>query len=103
MDKTRKPTQDQIDAEVAKLKEMKPHVRRFGGFGSDNHKAIEAQIDVLENDLTETQFLNKYFDEDDIDIYDSASDAFQWKMGVERDTEGDDGYAPPSYEWEFLT
>lgn len=45
------PTDAQIKKEIKKLKEMKPKVRQFSAFGDDHHAAIEAQIQVLEEDM----------------------------------------------------
>lgn len=50
-----KPTPKEVKAEIAALKEMKPKVRRFTLFGGDNHAAIDAQLSVLEDELTEDE------------------------------------------------
>ena len=50
-------TKKAIDAEISKLKRMKPYVQQFSIFGDDNHEKIDAQIEVLREDL----------DQDDID------------------------------------
>ena len=43
------PTQKQINAEINKLKKMKPTVRMTSMFGDNHHDAIDAQIEVLED------------------------------------------------------
>ncbi len=40
-------TQKEVDAEVEKLREMKPFVRQFTSFGDDNHARIEAEIQAI--------------------------------------------------------
>ena len=47
-----KPTDEKIAAEIRKLREMKPRVRKYSVFGDNHHAAIDAQIDVLENRTT---------------------------------------------------
>ena len=46
---------------------MKPTVRRYSApaFGNDHHRAIDAQIDVLENLKSEDDAENDYADDDD--------------------------------------
>lgn len=46
-----KPTPKAIAAEIAKLKALKPKVKRYTFFGDDNHAAINAQIEVLEKGM----------------------------------------------------
>ena len=45
-------TGKEIAAEIAKLKKMKPDVRKTSMFGDNHHDAIDAQVDVLERKLT---------------------------------------------------
>ena len=49
------PTPEQIKNEIKALEEMQPKVKRFSSFGDDNHEAIDAQLDVLKNDLTDDE------------------------------------------------
>lgn len=42
-----------IEAEIAKLKEIKPKVRKMSGFGDNHHDAIDGQLEVLEKRLPE--------------------------------------------------
>lgn len=89
-------TRKQIDAEIAALKEIKPKVRHFTAFGDDNHAAIDAQIEVLENDL----------DEDDIDNMDGAEFETENEVSAARDAalwrDGNFEGGSPSEEWGTL-
>jgi hypothetical protein len=72
-----KQTQQTIDAEVTTLRLIKPRVRRHSTFGDDNHEAINAQLDVLTNNLTLAQIEAKYGDcEYDRD---AAIEAHDWR------------------------
>jgi hypothetical protein len=53
-------TPEQIAAEVAALKEVKPYVRRLSFFGDNNHDAIDAQVHVLETLPTEEVIYKLY-------------------------------------------
>ena len=80
-----KPNQEQIRAEIKKLKEMKPKVRHYTGFGDDNHAAIEVQIRVLEEILDVDDIYDRW-DMDD-HLCESAIEAREWL---------DEGGEPPS-------
>jgi hypothetical protein len=47
-----KPTDEQINAEIAALSDLQGRVRRYTAFGDDNRAAIIAQIGVLRNRRT---------------------------------------------------
>ncbi len=77
-----KKTLKQILAEIETLSDMKESVRRFSAFGDDNKAAIEAQILVLQENLSF----------EDIDVHaeaeewrdyvkDCADEARQWMDG----------------------
>ena len=88
--------QHEIDDEVKKLKEMKPRVRHFTFFNDDNHAAIDAQIEVLEDDLDQDDIDGKYDDGDWSDNERSnAEQALNW-----REEEPEEG--SPSSQWEEL-
>jgi hypothetical protein len=53
------PTKKQIDQQLAALKKMKPRVLHYSGFGDDHHAAIDAQVNVLENRLSENDLYDK--------------------------------------------
>jgi hypothetical protein len=90
------PTEKEIIAEMKKLDKMKPKVRRRSMFGDDNHEAIDAQLHVLSNKLTESDIYANYEDEesDNTHVLDSALDAYRWMQGEE---------VAPSESWEGLT
>ncbi|MGE0333193.1 MAG: hypothetical protein AB7P37_21140 [Ramlibacter sp.] len=54
------PTDQQVADEIAKLREIKPRVRRYTAFGDDNHALIDAQIDVLECRFSNDDVHNMY-------------------------------------------
>ena len=53
MKKSKPKTRKQIDAEIAKLKEYRPKVRRYDFFGEDNWAKIDMEIRVLEGGMDE--------------------------------------------------
>ncbi len=76
-----KPTKEQVQAEIEKLQEIKPKVRRTTLFGDNNHAAIDADIDVLKNDLDENEVFDTYGN--DTHELDSALYACRWLDGDE--------------------
>jgi hypothetical protein len=93
------PTEKEIIAEMKKLDKMKPKVRRRSMFGDDNHEAIDAQLHVLSNKLTEADIYSNYDTGDEegkgnTHVLDSALDAYRWMQGEE---------VAPSESWEGLT
>lgn len=89
-------TKKEIDAEIKKLKEMKPRVRHFNAFGDDHHAAIYAQLEVLKGEVDEDEFEDKV-DSDDWTESDreNAQRAFDW---MEEYSDG----PSPSEEWSEL-
>lgn len=89
------PTPIQIAAEIRTLTEMKPKVRKFTMFGDNNHDAIDAQIEALEDDFDESAIYDK---EDSGDWTErqrvAAQEAIDWREGDTKDI--------PSKEWEPL-
>ena len=81
-------TQDEVEKEVAALKDLKCKIRRFSAFGDDHWKSIDVQIEVLEDNL----------DEDDIDQFDDpdlnsiAYETMSWAMGEEVDESPAEGW-----------
>lgn len=73
-------TQQEIEAEKEHLREVMPTVRHFSAFGDDNRKAIQAQIDVLENDYTDDEIYDEW--ENDQSRLDNALEARAWLDGV---------------------
>lgn len=86
----KKPTPKAIAAEVATLKAMKPKVKRYTFFGDDNHAAIDAQIQVLEQNLSDDEIGRRFSGE----VQSEAFNARNW-------LEGDAGN-PPSKDWKEL-
>lgn len=77
-----KPTKKQIQSEIKKLTKMKPKVRHFSAFGTDNQAQIAAQIDVLKNDLDNDEIFDKYdHSGTDEEILGVALDARSWLDG----------------------
>ena len=95
------PTVTEIAAEIAKLTAMKPTVRATSMFGDNHHDAIDAQVEVLTKQMSETAIYDRFGDplDDDPDqpqnVVEAAIEARLWLVG-----EGDG--APPSAEWQQL-
>ena len=83
---SKRKTEDQINAEVAALKALKPTIRERTAFGDDNHAAIEAQISVLRERMGSDEVYDAYGDEeaDDFDQHtvDAALSAHDWMTGA---------------------
>lgn len=93
------PSNDEIAAEIATLTEMQPKVRWHSAFGDDNRAAIEAQINVLQNRMTDDDIYDEYEDPEDPDnrhALDNALEAWAWLNG-----ESEEGL-PPSADWQSL-
>ena len=71
------PTPEQIKKEIETLTEMKPKVKRFSAFGHDHYAAIDAQVDVLKNDLSTEDIDGQY----EGDVQSQAHDARAWLEG----------------------
>jgi len=85
-----KPTREQVQEEIKKLKEMKPNVRHYASFGDDNHAAIEVQIRVLEQGLGS----NAIYDRWDMEEYliENALEAHYWTEQGGDPPSGPDGW-----------
>jgi len=53
-------TKEQITKEIEALKAVRPNVRPRSMFGDDNLGSIDAEIDVLENDMDNDDIYDKY-------------------------------------------
>jgi hypothetical protein len=98
----KKPNAKQIEAEIETLRTMKPTVLMESMFGDNHHDAIDAQIDVLANGLTEDDIYDIFvpLEEDPLkgcadNVRDAMLEAAQWVNG-----ESEDG--APSKNWECL-
>lgn len=74
------PTDAQVEAQIARLQEIRPLVPATSWFGDDNQGAIDAQIEVLREDLSETQIDRRW--DDDTYIHGSAMHAREWLDNV---------------------
>ena len=103
MAKNKKPTEKEIEAEIAKLREMEPHILPRTIFGDSNRDAIAAAINVLERRWTEHDIYDEYpyaTGEEDVDevrenVHSAALEAAEWLAG-ENETQA------PSVDWESL-
>jgi hypothetical protein len=76
------PTREEIAAEIAALREIKPRVRKRSSFGGDHHAAIERQIQVLTERMTERAIERAADSEEWADNErDEAMAAFEWMAG----------------------
>lgn len=87
-----KPYQEEIQAEIAKLKAMKPNVLPRSRFGDDHHAAIDGQVEVLSRRLTTNQIFNSYEDERQ-NILDAALEARDWLDGESEAGSPSEGWA----------
>ena len=72
-------TQEQIDAEIKALQETIPQVPPYSFFGDSNRVAIDAQILVLQENMSGDSILDRYEDRDY--ILDAARLARDWLDG----------------------
>ncbi len=72
-----------IKVEIDKLKKIKEVFPHHSFFGDDNYAVIDAQIDVLENDLDENEVSDKY---DMGHEYDAAILVVYWLDGEENES-----------------
>lgn len=82
---------EEIAEEVAKLQDLRTKVPPKTAFGDSNHAAIDAQIEVLNRDMSDNAIYRKW--EDDERVVSNAQEARAWLDG---------DAAPPSKEWEPL-
>jgi len=88
-------TSEQIAAEIKSLSDLKPHIPSQSGFGDDNDGAINAQLEVLRDNLSFDDIDMKRDDgEWDDYVYDSAFWALEWMNGNSKDS--------PSQDWKPL-
>lgn len=100
MKKTPK-TQEEINAEIQRLKETKKNLRvRVSAFGDNHEDAIDAQIQTLEDGLDEAEVCDRHdnaMDDEPFHAdneYDSALMVIQWRNGGSEEV--------PSEEWKSL-
>jgi len=99
-----KPAAAEISKQIAELKAMKPDIPPATAFGNDNHAAIDAQIQVLENPaMTESEIYDRWPDEDEdgrdqIDLRDNALSAYKWLNAIDDGA----GNESPAQSWRAL-
>lgn len=87
------PTDQQIKAEIKALQELKKTIPKKTFFGDDNHERLDAQIEVLENRMTEKQIENRFYvdetsedyHEGDNDLWSHAGEAHRWMVGEDKE------------------
>lgn len=72
-------TQKEIKKEVEALKAIRPKVKPYSMFGDDNLAALDAQVDVLENDLDNADIYERYdYCNSSEHVLEAALDARNW-------------------------
>lgn len=92
MTKKRKTTMTKkaIAAEITRLRKLKPKVRRYSFFGDDNHVMIDAQISVLETNMSDYDIGRTFSGESQAEAF----NARDWLVG--------DAEKAPSKGWKEL-
>lgn len=80
MSQKQEPSEAEIEKEIAGLEAIKPKLPRQNFFKEDIHAAVEAQIEVLRERMTEDDVDDNYGDDDD-NVRSSAQDACSWLQG----------------------
>lgn len=79
-------SKEEVDAEIQRLKDIRPRLRPTTSFGEDNLEALEATIEALEEDLSESDCWNKLDEEEwSQHVFDWAEPAVLWREGVSDD------------------
>lgn len=86
-------TNKQVNDEMSRLLLMKPKVRNRSAFGDDHHMAIDAQLIVLRDQMSEDDIYNTWIGNDEMYLLENALEARKWLDG-----EGD----KPSKDWKDL-
>lgn len=95
MNKSR-PSQELINSEIAKLKELQNTVVETGLFGN-NRNAIAAQIDVLEKRMSQDTMYDLYGEEApgyEENVFDAALDAAYFLRGEFTEPTLSEGWEP---------
>ncbi len=72
-------TKEQITKEIEALKTVRPNVRPTSMFGDDNLGSVDAQVEVLENNLDDGEIYERYDHAGSSEyILDAAFAARQW-------------------------
>ena len=82
-----KKTDEQIATELGKLRELKLKVPQFNAFSDNNHDAIDAQCQVLEQRMSLDDIYDRWGDEESESFaqhtLDEAIEAHDWMAGKE--------------------
>lgn len=75
-------TKEEIDKQIAALKEIRPKIRTYSMFGTDNLAQLDAQVNVLENSLNYDDIYEEYDHSGmDEELLSSALCALDWLNG----------------------
>jgi len=78
----KKRTKEEIEQQIAKLKELRPRVRPCSAFGDDNLAKLDAQVKVLEENMDSDDIFNEWPQEEgDMMIRMAADEACNWLVG----------------------
>jgi len=92
-DMKKEKTQEQIDEQIAKLKEARPKITPTSMFGTDNLAMLDAQVRVLGKDMDEDDIWDHWDrDEEDMDVRSNAEEALRWREGESEDDNLVDGF-----------
>lgn len=81
-------TQEEIEQQIDRLKEIRPKVRPYTAFGDDNLAKLDAQVKVLEEDMDSDDIWDEWpQEESDMEIRMAAEKACNWLVG---ESESDD-------------
>lgn len=93
-------TPEEINDTIARLRNYRDRVPSKTGFGDDNHAAIDAQLDVLDNHYDQDDCFDHYDPTGDEDIdfdegrsehtLDAARNAAHWLLGESDENPADD-------------
>lgn len=72
-------TNEEIQKEIKALRDVRPSVRHHSAFGDDNLVALDAQIEVLEEDLDNSDIYDRFEDVEHTLM--AALDARMWLDG----------------------
>lgn len=72
-----KPTKEQIDLEIATLKELRDKIPPRNSFGDSNLERIDAEIDVLSTNMNDDMIERKYGDDETAEEYSGPSGAYE--------------------------
>lgn len=84
-------TRSEIESEIAALEAVKLRIPHTTAFGDSNHDAIDAQVEVLQEEMTEDDIYEKWPDDTDMHTRTAAQEAQQWMDGESEDV--------PSADW----